>query len=79
MPKGPKNFSKVYVADDGTPMPVHVNRRGCKGRWTKESDEMLRRLVDAVHRMTPEQVRAASERQALSPEPQQDTPTVRES
>lgn len=50
-----KNF---YTLIDGE--PVHVNRRGCKGRWTKKDQEALEALTRAVRAMTPEQIEAAS-------------------
>lgn len=45
----PKNFWKRIETDDGEEVVVHVNRRGCEGRWTKEDDAALTELVKAVH------------------------------
>lgn len=45
-----------YTLIDGE--PVHVNRRGCKGRWTKRDQEALEALTRAVRSLTPEQIEA---------------------
>lgn len=42
----PKNF---YTEIDG--QPVHVNRRGCKGPWSKRLEEALEALVRAARAM----------------------------
>lgn len=55
-----KNFYQRMTLDDGTETTVHVNRRGCKGRWNKKDGEMLQALVQALHTMTPEELRKVS-------------------
>lgn len=51
-------MAKNFITEvDG--VPVHVNRRGCKGRWTKEAQRNLEALVRAARAMTPEQIEAA--------------------
>lgn len=48
--RGPKNFFTRVETDDG-PVIAHVNRRGCKGHWTKTDQAALDELVRAVHKM----------------------------
>lgn len=38
------------VEVDGKTVEYAINRRGCKGRWTKKDDEMMAQLIKAVHR-----------------------------
>lgn len=48
----PRNFDTKVQTENGE-AAVHVNRRGCKGRWTKKDQEMLEAMVRAVHATTP--------------------------
>lgn len=43
-----KSFWQKMKREDGTEVVVHVNRRGCKGRWTKKDDAALKALVEAI-------------------------------
>jgi len=45
-----KNFYQQIETPEGEAV-VHVNRRGCKGRWTKENDVHMRTLVETVQKM----------------------------
>ena len=45
-----KNFVTTVETAKG-PRVVHVNRRGCKGRWTDEDQKHLTALVDAAIKM----------------------------
>ncbi len=44
-----KNFTTLIQTSDG-PVSVHVNRRGCKGRWSAKDDAALAGLIKAVQR-----------------------------
>lgn len=43
-----KSFYQRITLADGRDVAVHVNRRGCKGRWTKEDAAALQQLVEAA-------------------------------
>ena len=45
-----KSFFQRVETPEGEAF-VHVNRRGCKGRWTKKDDAALHALVEAVQKM----------------------------
>lgn len=48
--------------------PVRVNRRGCKGRWTKADQKALEALIRAARAMTPEQWKATADKgRSLTP------------
>lgn len=44
-----KNFWQKVTVDEHTQVVIHVNRRGCKGAWTKADDEAMQALVRAAH------------------------------
>ena len=44
-----KNFWVRVRTSDG-PRTVHVNRRHCRGRWTKKDQNALEAIVEAVSR-----------------------------
>jgi hypothetical protein len=46
-----KNFWQRITHGDGSESVVHVNRRGCKGRWTAKDDAAMRDLLEAVRLM----------------------------
>lgn len=43
-----RNFLATVPIADGESVVVHVNRRGCTGRWTKADDEALQAIVRAA-------------------------------
>jgi hypothetical protein len=44
-----KNFYQRVQVDEQTEVVIHVNRRGCKGPWTKADDEAMQALVRAAN------------------------------
>ena len=42
-----RSFYQTIETSTG-PTVIHVNRRGCKGVWTKEDAKHLRALIEAV-------------------------------
>jgi hypothetical protein len=44
----PSFWTRITV-EGGETIPVHVNRRGCKGPWTKADDDAMQALVRAAH------------------------------
>lgn len=53
-----RNFLATVPIADGESVVVHVNRRGCTGRWTKADDEALQAIVQAIVRAAVEIDRA---------------------
>jgi hypothetical protein len=49
--RGPRNFTTAIKLADGAVAKVHVNRRGCTGRWTKQDQAAIVALTEAVHKM----------------------------
>lgn len=65
-----KNFHTKVKLDDGREIDVHVNRRGCEGRWTKADQEALDAIARAAILMTRGKLDAAAARRvgtALEP------------
>lgn len=42
-----RNFMTTVETSSG-PIAVHVNRRGCKRRWTEKDQQMLAQLAEAA-------------------------------
>lgn len=50
-----RNHLHRSVEVDGKKVDYAINRRGCKGRWTKTDDAMMRKIVAATVRMASEE------------------------
>lgn len=46
-----KSFYQRVSLRNGLDAVIHVNRRGCAGAWTRQDDEAMQALVQAVHDM----------------------------